>query len=333
MTFVDRLLGRLRPAQPAPQPEPWAPPHAGPPTLAQPAPQPEPWAPPREGTPTFADLSEQPDPSLIPPLDRPDFDESALTPDQATWRRDGVVIKRGFIPPELLDPYIRRRLQLQDESTDKHRLGWSSGAPYQHVPELRAVCLYPPLMKLMEHLVGERMLLHLNLTGWISTERNWHQDDYLNPAHVNSWYAAVWIALGTIRADAGPFEYIPGSHRWPLLRQNKVKQWMAPEERTRRAAETGAETWPKDSERFVVPAIEAEIAARGGRPEQFLGEMGDVLIWHGRLMHRGTKATSFDDWRPALIVHYSGINHRADMTQRATDENGFDYAVFDTPLV
>ena len=54
--------------------------------------------------------------------------------------------------------------------------------------------------------------MHLNLTGWVSTERNWHQDDYLNP-FINSWYGRL-VALDKISADAGPFEYVPGSHKW-----------------------------------------------------------------------------------------------------------------------
>ena len=47
------------------------------------------------------------------------------------------------------------------------------------------------------------MLLHLALTGWISTQRDWHQDDYLNPPFVANWYAAVWMALDDISAESG----------------------------------------------------------------------------------------------------------------------------------
>jgi hypothetical protein len=289
------------------------------------------WAPPHDGEPNFTDLSEEPDQATIPRLDHADIDESSLNADQLSWRREGVVIKRGFLAPEVLQPYIVRRLQLRDISLESHRAGWSSPTPYEHVEELRALSLHPPLMHLMESLIGEPMLLHLNLTGWVSTERNWHQDDYLNPAGVNSWYAAVWIALGPIHDEAGPFEYIPGSHRWPLLRQEKVKGWMSPEELSIRTPD-GDETWPKASERFVVPAIEHEIAARAGTPKRFLAEMGDILIWHGRLLHRGTKPVGREYWRPALIAHYSGINHRPDMPGRAYDDNGFAYALFDIPL-
>lgn len=282
---------------------------------------------------TFDMLSETPDPRLIPKLDRPKCDESALTPEQLSWRRDGVVALRGFIPDDVLDPYIARRERLKTESPENYLGGWRSPTPYEHVPELRRVGLYPPLMQMMEQLIGEPMLMHLNLTGWVSTERNWHQDDYLNPDHVNSWYAAVWIALDDISPDSGPFQYVPGSNRWPLLRQKKVLACMTKEEREVRDPVLGTSHWPKISERFVVPAIENELVRREAKIEEFIAKKGDVLIWHGRLMHRGSAPRRTDILRRSLIVHYSGVNHRPDMANRAKDENGMDYAVFNHPLV
>ena len=151
----------------------------------------------------FADLSEFPDPSVLPWLDRPGVKESRLKPDQLAWRQDGVVIKRKFLPDDVVDAYIARRAQLDSPG------GWRGPTPYLHVPELRALSLYPPLMRLMADLIGEPMMLHLNLTGWISTERNWHQDDYLNPPFVNSWYCAVWMALDHIDAGLWPVRIRP----------------------------------------------------------------------------------------------------------------------------
>ena len=274
----------------------------------------------------FAALCEYPDPRLLPPLDQPEVDESTLTQAQREWRRDGVVTLRGFVPDAVIDPYIERRAKLT------RRGGWMSASPYLHVPELRELCLYQPLREMMHQVIGEEMMLHLNLTGWISTERNWHQDDYLNPSFVNSWYAAVWIALDDIHPDSGPFEYVPGSHRWPLLRGDKVRAEMTPRERAAANGPLGADSWPKITERFVVPAIEAEIRDRQAPTQQFLGTKGDVLIWHGRLLHRGTKPVRTDLERRSLIAHYSGVSHRPDMPNRRTDRRGGVYAVFDTPL-
>jgi hypothetical protein len=268
------------------------------------------------GTPSFADLSEQPDPVLIPLLDRPDLDEQRLSPMQRAWRNDGAVVLPRLLPDSLIDKYCARYLSGGEEL--------QGDRPYLAVPELKEIALYPELMDHIRELIGEPMMLHLCLTGWVSSERDWHQDDYLNPEYVNSWYAAVWMALDDVDPDSGPFEYIPGSHKWPLLRREKVRA-LLPLNETLRA------DWPKRSERFVVPALESEIERRGAPLRQFLGKRGDVLVWHGRLLHRGSKPNRPGTVRKGLICHYSGINHRRDMPRRATDANGHHYAL-KTPI-
>jgi len=269
----------------------------------------------------FANLSEYPEPNTLPWLDQLSTRISQLTPEQAQWRREGVVTLESFLPDNLIDAYIKRRKR-------EGIVGWVGATPYEHVPELRALALYRPLTQLMRDLVGEEMMLHLALTGWISSERGWHQDDYLNPPGVNGWYAAVWMALDTIHPDSGPFEYYPGSHRWSLLRGEKVRSFMTAEDRAMPDSEA---KWPVITERFVLPAVEAEAARRGTPVKQFLGKRGDVLIWHGRLMHRGRKPNVPLMERRSLITHYSGVNHRADMTVRA-EQGGSTYAVFNFPL-
>ncbi len=301
--------------------------------LSPPAPpKPAPFRLARNGFIPFEDLAEMPDPALIPPIDRPGVAVESLSDRQREWLRDGVVILRGFMPDAVLDPYIRVRAALETEAPVFFRGGYPSPSPYEHVPEMRDLCLHPPLMRVMQELIGEPMMLHLALTGWVSSERNWHQDDYLNPDFVNSWYAAVWIALDTIHPDAGPFEYVPGSHRWPLLRGEKVRACMSSEAADQRDPRTGAQIWPKTSESFVVPAITAEIERRGAEIRHFEASRGDVLIWHGRLMHRGSVPRAPDRLRKSLIAHYSGVNHRPDMPERKTDAHGSTYAVFGQQL-
>jgi Phytanoyl-CoA dioxygenase (PhyH) len=264
--------------------------------------------------PSFADLSEEPATELLPPLDQPIVDESKLTPAQQQWRRDGVAILPSFLPDRLIDTYSRRRALLADPN------GWPTPTPYLDVPEMRELALYPPLMEQMRELICEQMILHLCLAGWVSTERGWHQDDYLNPPFVNSWYAAVWMALDDIHPDSGPFEYVPGSHRWPLMRGDKVRAQMS-------SKEARSPVWPQTSETFVVPAIDEEIKRRGAEIRTFIARRGDVLIWHGRLMHRGSKPNRPGMPRKSLICHYTGVSHRRDFQNHAKDANGQLYAL------
>lgn len=174
---------------------------------------------------------------------------------------------------------------------------------------MRGLSLYQPLVEILDDLIGEKMGLHLNLTGWVSTERKWHQDDYLNPDFVNSHYAAVWIALRDIDPDSGPFEYVPGSHTWPLIRREKVLSQCP--------VKTALEDpeWPTKTQDWIAGIIETEIARRDAEVVPFLAKKGDVLIWHGRLMHRGSKPNMPGTPRHALIAHYSSVKHRTDMKE------------------
>jgi hypothetical protein len=267
----------------------------------------------------FGMLAEDVDDAVAPPLDREICDETRLDDDQLFWRRNGYLVKEGLIPHDMIDRYCEIRERVPSAG------GWQCPVPYMYVNELRELSLYPPLMQLMKRLIGEEMGLHLNLTGWVSTERNWHQDDYLNPPYINSWYTATWIALDDIHPDCGPFEFVPGSHRWPLMKSHKVRMFLNPEERAHH-------NWAGIAERFVNDVAQEEIRRRGLQPKKFIARKGDVLIWHGRLMHRGSYPNVPGMPRKTLISHYSGISHRIDMPDVEYTPGGSAFFKLNLPL-
>lgn len=220
------------------------------------------------------------------------------------WNEDGFVILPGFMPEDLMTAY--EACWERENRHDRDRPGgWPDCTPYRRHPELFDLLTYGPLGEVLAGLIGEPAAVHLNLTGWVSTERDWHQDSYLNPPHVGDHYAAIWLALDDIHPDSGPFQYVPGSHRWPQVTREKILAALEPAERDHR--------WPKHSERILTPLFEAEILARGNNVVSHLPTRGDVLIWHGRLMHRGSRPNVPMMERRSLIAHYSGIHHRRDM--------------------
>ena len=262
------------------------------------------------------DVGDQED---IPALDREAVDESTLDENQRAWRRDGVVILPKLLPDDLIDRYCLLREKVPDPN------GWACATPYMYFPELRNICLYEPLVRIVTSLVGEEVALSLNQTHWVSTERTWHQDDLCNQPYVNAFYAAVWMALDRIHPESGPFEYVPGSHRWRLLRSHKIRMFLEASERDR-------PEWPNIAERFVTQAVEREIARVGTPIRSFLGERGDVLIWHGRLVHRGSPPLVRGMQRKALIAHYTGIPHREGIWRIKRHTNGCAYFDLPTPL-
>lgn len=226
------------------------------------------------------------DVTVLPPAQGPD-----------DWNDDGVVLLKAAISDNLIDAYLDAWW-----SENEHRPGgWPGCTPYMRHPAIRD--LVAPLAQSFEDLMGEPAGMHLNLTGLVTTTRNWHQDSYLNPPHVGDKYAAVWLALGDVHPDSGPFQYVPGSHRWPQVTRELIG----------RHVDLNDPQWPEHSERVLTPLFTEEITRRAVEPVSHLPEKGDVLIWHGRLLHRGSIANTPGMYRPGFIAHFSGINHRHDM--------------------
>jgi len=236
------------------------------------------------------------------------------------WNEDGFVIKKNLIPEELMVNYEQCWL---DNNSDRPG-GWPDCTPYRRHPEVMEILTYRDINDTMVDLIGEPAGLHLNLTGWVTTRRNWHQDTYLNPAHVGDYYVAIWIALETIHPDSGPFQFVRGSHRWPVVTREKILDALNPDEQDH--------TWPKHSERLLTPLFEAEIEKRNAEVITYLPERGDVLFWHGRLLHRGSEPNVAGMPRKSLIAHYSGINHRQDMPTAKMHKAGW-YFPLDGGLV
>lgn len=238
-------------------------------------------------------------------------------PSKADWNENGFVIMQQLISEPLMDEYEKCWLR---NNVDRPR-GWDYCTPYRNHSEVLDILSHKGLHNALEALIGEPAGVHLNLTGWVTTTRDWHQDTYLNPPHVGDYYAAVWIALDTIHPDSGPFQMVPGSHRWPVVTQEKIINALEPHERNH--------YWPTHSERILTPLFTEEIKKRNAEIKTYLPKRGDVLFWHGRLLHRGSLANVPGMRRKALIAHYSGINHRQDMPPAQKYKNGWYFPVDD----
>jgi len=250
-------------------------------------------------------LGDADDPEL-PWLDGDLNHDENLTDFQKSWRDDGIIVAGGLLPNQVIDDYREEWLlnNRQNKHINKYG-GWENPCPYMHTPSLLKLATHKPIHDILESIIGEPMGVHLALTGWKSTERQWHQDNYLNPPHVKSWYVAIWVALDDIHEDAGPFEFIRGSHALPPIEGDKVVKEFG--------LDVHDPTWPKQSEIALTPLVDAFIEKSSLKVEQFVPKKGDILFWHSRLLHRGSKPKKIALWRESVILHYSGINHRKDM--------------------
>ncbi len=249
----------------------------------------------------FEDFCEEVPDHLLPPLDRKDPGaDIELTPDARFWRENGYLLLPRFLPENLVDAYCETY-----RAAGVVPGGWRGPQTYVQIPQMRDLCCHVPLVQKIEEVIPTPMAVNLALTGWQSTTRTWHQDDYLNPPYINGWYVAVWMALADIDPDCGVFEFVPGSHRWPLMRGEKIRAMLPPDKQDG--------MWPRHGEEMVTPLFDAKIAAERLPIKKFLAKKGDVLIWHARLAHRGSLPKVPGMLRPALIAHYSSITRRVEM--------------------
>jgi ectoine hydroxylase-related dioxygenase (phytanoyl-CoA dioxygenase family) len=94
---------------------------------------------------------------------------------------------------------------------------------------------------------------------------------------------------------------VPGTHKWPHIKKSKILDFVPEDVRETR-------TWPIHSERVLTPFFEETIAREQLEKIEFTAGKGDVLIWHARLLHRGTVAKNPDRLRKAIITHYTALD-------------------------
>lgn len=243
----------------------------------------------------YSDIAEHPPEEGRPLIDRENVDENDLSPLQLEWRRSGRIILSNVIPENLIMDY--------EEWRHRRRLPDAFGAvpnefAYLFVPEVRRIALLQAVSAVIQHLFDVRLCLHLDISNWKSTERDWHQDGFSDESEYSGYYAAAWFALEDIHPDSGPFENVPGSNRWGLTRVGKVLS-LCPQ------AHSTPELWPQFANRVVRDACQNEIVARGATIQAFLARRGDVLIWGPQLVHRGSRPLDPARPRKALVAHYS----------------------------
>ena len=105
-----------------------------------------------------------------------------------------------------------------------------------------------------------------------------HQDNFYLKADPGTCVAA-WMALDHVDVANGCLEVVPGSHRWPILCTEKADTTVSFTDVTVPLPSTGS-------------AVPVEM------------EPGDVLFFHGALVHGSNPNVTTDRFRRALIGHY-----------------------------
>lgn len=208
----------------------------------------------------------------------------------------GFVVLENAIEEELLDRYLASWDADNATKFDEHgnNFGWSNEHEYLDHPEIMDIICHTTLSKFFTDL-KLAVALHRVDTWATSSEKPWHQDStFTNPNAYNN-YIGAWVAAEDVHEQAGPFQLIPKSHRWEFDKHSVY---------------FGENNGEIIDGRWVNTYLQQEIESHSDQePFTFLGKKGDVLIWHGNLLHRALIPTDKKIMRRAVIGHYTNTFH------------------------
>lgn len=256
----------------------------------------------------------------VPWLDAPDADVEVrrrreagdLTAFEAElcrkWIRDGYVIVKDLLDPFEVDwawdAYLAAIEDGRVETPDEPQFAGDTVPgrvldPHFEVPELAAIQRHESIVRVVELLLGARVIPFQTITSHKASQQPMHSDSIHMSTYPTQYLCANWIAFGDIEPDCGPLEFYPGSHRLPVLTATEcgisLDAWQ-----TSRAREFDEKYTPE------LLARRDRWVAAGHEARYFTAKKGDILFWHANLIHGGSTRRNFERDRLSLVCHYFG---------------------------
>jgi phytanoyl-CoA hydroxylase len=240
-----------------------------------------------------------------------------LTPDQAaSFARDGCFVVPRFADPSVCKEMLERVTELCARAeagagvADALRLAEpalrnAAGSAadrtsklfrvHRHEPVFRAFCRDPRLLALVSDLLGpdvDCFLSQFIFKNPGALGQPWHQDAFYFPFDRRP-QVGVWLAVTAATLENGPLWVLPGSQLEPI-------HPVVPDRR-------------EHAQMGYVEIVDHDMA----NAVPVLLEPGDLLLFHGHLMHKSTDNRSAG-MRAAMVYHY-GEAGTVDHTLRFRD--------------
>ncbi len=168
---------------------------------------------------------------------------------------------------------------------------------------VRTLATHPKIVRLLELAYGRKPVPFQTLNFQKGTQQAVHSDAIHFHSEPERFMCGVWIALEDVTEASGPLDYLPGSHKLPVL--------------TMQASGVDRETpEPVDYVSHYLPTLRASLDAAGLPRAQAVLKKGQVLVWAANTAHGGAPIADPQATRRSLVVHFF-----------------FDDCVYYTPMV
>lgn len=241
-------------------------------------------------------------------------DEAALL---RRFREDGYVILNSAIEPALLKKAKEalerayeggyENLKFECNSITRDHIAWRdeiNGYPskaldiHMFSADLRNLMFADQVRRFLNILFECQPYASQSLGFLRGSAQESHQDSAYVAYTVPRQFAASWIALEDVTANAGELFYYPGSQYVPDYLYG---------ERYKSASEARRNNYPAQALskeiREHVATLDSRAAEMGISRQAFMAKAGDVLIWHADLAHGGLPVSK-DVTRKSLVTHY-----------------------------
>ena len=156
---------------------------------------------------------------------------------------------------------------------------------------VRRLATLPRIVDTLGLAYGRRAFPFQTLNFRHGTQQAVHCDAIHFHSEPERFMCGVWIALEDISPASGPLEYVPGSHRLPVLNMQG-------------AGVNHAEPQAGDYERHYLPALHQRLEASGLPHATATLKKGQALVWAANLAHGGSPITDASSTRRSLVAHF-----------------------------
>ncbi len=279
------------------------------------------------------------DPTTLPWIDRTDWRKKLLTksamgevtPSDAvmlqSWNKDGFTVLRGAVEETLIDALWRDEARAWRERPVCKILSEGVGirmladsAPketfvhhhyrimdFHNLSQAGAqILMHPKILRILQLIFGESVIAMQSLLFEYGSEQHLHQDFPYVHAEIPSHLIGVWVACEDADAENGSLLYYPSSHRLPLFDFGDGSVLYKNDD-------------PKKIDAFEKYLTDT-CATLPRTPQILNAKKGDVLMWHGALVHGGSPTHNHVRTRKSLVSHYS-TNRAYTQDRRSPDRS------------
>ncbi|MCC9606389.1 phytanoyl-CoA dioxygenase family protein [Blastopirellula sp. JC732] len=220
------------------------------------------------------------------------FLESTITASKPIPRLSylGVKLEPDSPPIAISHEELLKRFTPEQRVEMLARSNWRIHGFHEFDANTRRIFRSPAIRAQCSLIMGRPAKQFASINFMYGSAQKLHQDIGVFHIIPRNYLIGVWIACEDISPDCGPLEYYPGSHR---------SGWYE-----------GFDNYPQTNLRTAAPEHQAGyhrfVAEEALKYERrtFCAKKGQILLWHGQLIHGGAEVLKPTTTRKSLVIHY-----------------------------